>query len=232
MYKTVKFRMLAACIALLILFPEFALARAGGGGGGGGKAGGLIKLAAWVIFGIYSVVLAKFVIKKSRESRKVLEEINKIDEFWDIDKIKKRIEETFFVVQKAWLTRDQNIAKEFVTKRLFDKHKAQTDLMIEQHRINKLENINLIKAEIVEVSDFVDNNKDFFYVFIKGSMIDYYIDDRTRDVVSGDCVHDQTFSEVWKFVREPLGWMLDEISQDAGLMKIMGFKSFSEEVVK
>lgn len=90
----------------------------------------------------------------------------------------------------------------------------------------------MIKAEIVEVSDFIDNNKDFFYVFIKGSMIDYYIDDRTWDVVSGDCVHDQTFSELWKFVREPRGWMLDEISQDAGLMKIMGFKSFSEEVVR
>lgn len=141
MYKTLKFRVVEAVIVLLLLFPELALARAGGGGGGGGKAGGLIKLIAWVIFGIYSLVLARLILKKSRESREVLEEINKIDEFWDIEKIKKRVEETFFVVQKAWLIRDQNIAKDFVTKRLFDKHKAQTDLMIEQHRINKLENI-------------------------------------------------------------------------------------------
>ena len=100
--------------------------------------------------------------------------------------------------------------------------------MISQHRQNVLEEINLIETDIVDVEDFSDNRKDQFWVYVKGSMSDYTIDDRTGSIVSGD--KKAEFTELWKFLRIGDTWVLDEIDQKVSLFDLKKFKATTESV--
>lgn len=217
-------------ITICISFPDTVLARAGGGGSGG-KGGGLVTLIIWPILLIYSAFLTRIVLKKNKESKILLAQIEQLDSSWDLDKIKSRIEIAFFKIQEAWMKRDQDIAKEYMSERLYLKHKTQTDQMMRENRKNILEGINLKEAKIVEVADFKDDSKDRIWVYLKGDMIDYIVDSVTNDLISGDEVRNLTFKELWKFIKNSENnWVLDEIDQIAEISDLKEMNSFSQEL--
>jgi hypothetical protein len=212
-----------------LLLPIEALARAGGGGGGG-SGGSWIGIILLPFFLIYLAILHYKLRNKNKEARGLLEKLSKHEASWGIDFIKSGIEKVFFVVQKAWMERNQDIANNFISQRLYDKHKLQTDSMLKKGHKNILESINLIEARIVEVADYENDLKDRFWAYIKGSMIDYTIDEKTGELVSGEKNKIEEFTELWKFIRGKGGWVLDEIDQKVGILDLGGFKSFSEEI--
>ena len=232
--KVRKVMMILCLIVILVMvFAQLALARAGGGGGGGGGGssrggGGIIGIILAPFLLIYSAILTAKLNQKNREARMLLARISENERSWDLSKIKNDIEIAYFKVQEAWMKRDQTIAKDYMSKRLFSKHKAQTDFMIEQHRKNILQNINLIESRIVQVADYKDDSKDMMWVYIKGSMIDYIINDQTNKVISGSPNEAEQFTELWKFIRGPEGWVLDEIDQTVTLDDFKRMQSFSE----
>jgi len=114
---------------------------------------------------------------------------------------------------------------------IFQKHKLETDQMIEQHRKNVLENINLTQVDIVDVEDFLDNRKDRFWARLEGSMVDYTIDDTSNRVVSGNKTKAESFTELWKFVRAGNTWMLDEIDQKVSLSDLKSFEARTDSPV-
>jgi Tim44-like domain len=223
-----SFPVSAIIIFLLLLAPEVVLARAGGGGGGHGK-GSWLNIIALPILLIYSAIITHQVRERNRACRFLLARLKKLDPIWDLDSIRNRINQVFFKVQQAWTERDQNIARDCMSDAIFAKHKMQTDQMISQHRQNVLEDINLIETDIVDVEDFTDNRKDQFWVYVKGSMIDYMIDDRTGLLVSGDRKAEK-FTELWKFLRTGDAWVLDEIDQKVSLFDLKKFKATTENV--
>lgn len=217
-------------IACIFMFaPDEALARAGGAIG---KKGG-----SWwtlIIFGpfmlISAALLSYHLSKKKAQSKAILSKIQQIDTVWNTDSIKARVEETFFKVQSAWMEKNQDIAKDYVTTRLYTKHKLQTDQLLKLGRTNIMENISLSSISIVEVTDFNDDAKDAFVVYIQGSMIDYVIDDVSHKVIEG--VKESTdFSELWKFKRINNNWYLDEIDSDVSISDIKELASFTESNV-
>jgi hypothetical protein len=210
---------------LLLLAPEIALARAGGGGGHG--KGSWLNLVMLPIFLIYSAIVTYQVRKKSQTCTALLARIEKQDPAWHLDSIKHRVEQVFFKVQQAWMARDQNLAKDCMSDAIFEKHKLQTDQMIAQHRKNVLENIDLTETDIVDVEDFRDNKKDRFWVYLKGSMIDYTVND-TNDLLVAGSRSSEKFSELWKFIRSGDSWILDEIDQKVSLFKLKGFGATTE----
>lgn len=225
--KRKEFLVLLLLFLLILFLPNTVLARAGGGGGGRG--GGILSLILLPFFIIYSAILTYYVGKKSREANALIEKIAKYDKFWDMDTMKRRIETAYFKVQEAWMERDQNIAKDYMSDALYAKHKLQTDMMIAKHEKNILERINLLEARIVGVADFKDDTRDQIWVYIKGSMIDYIVDDRSTVVKSGDNKNSHAFAELWKFIRVPQDWALDEIDQTVSIDELKHFTSFSEE---
>jgi hypothetical protein len=218
--------------ALLWCASEVVLARAGGGGGGfgggsHGKGGAWVNLIVLPIMLIYSAIITLKVREKSLACKELLARLEKHDPVWDLDAIRRRVNEVFFKVQHAWMERDQNLAKDCMSKAIFDKHKRQTDELIADHRRNVLEDINLAETEIVDVEDFADNKRDRFWVYLKGSMKDFMADDRTRDIVAGKDTSEK-FAELWKFTREGDTWVLDEIDQTVSLFDLRGFKATTE----
>jgi len=215
-------------ISIVYLMPENAFARAGGGGGGG-KGGGIITIILLPFFIVYSAILTRLVRKKNQESKKLLAKIEALDNSWDLNRIKARIEIAFFKIQEAWMARDQDIAKDYMSERLYNKHKAQTDQMIKENRKNNLERINLTEAKVVEVVDYVDDSKDSLWVYIEGSMIDYIVNSETGEHISGEKDEAEDFSELWKFMKNNSNeWVLDEIDQSAGFFDLKGMNSYSQ----
>jgi hypothetical protein len=207
---------------------ETCWARAGGGGGGGGGKGGWLNIILLPFLIVYSAILTYQVRAKSAACKDLLARLEKLDPAWDLDSIRHRVDEVFFKVQQAWMERNQDLAKDYMSSALYQKHKLQTDQLIAQNRKNVLENINLIEVRIVDVEDFVDNKKDRFWAHIEGSMIDYTIDDTTDRVLSGDRSKAESFTELWKFVRAANTWVLDEIDQKVSISDLSRFEAQSE----
>jgi len=62
-------------------------------------------------------------------------------------------------------------------------------------------------------------------------MVDYIIDDKSNQIVSGDSDKAEDFKELWKFVYDPkCGWVLDEIDPEVEISDLRNFKSFSENL--
>ncbi len=225
-----RFRLSKALLTLVIfLAAETCWARAGGGGGGGGGGkGSWVNIVLLPFFIVYSAIITYQLRTKSRACKDLLARLEKLDPAWDLDGIRHRVDQVFFKVQQAWMERNQDLAKDYMSSALYQKHKLQTDQLIAQNRKNVLQDINLIEVRIVDVEDFLDNKKDLFWAHIKGSMIDYTIDDRTERVLSGDRNKAEEFTELWKFVRAANTWVLDEIDQKVSISDLERFAAKSE----
>jgi predicted lipid-binding transport protein (Tim44 family) len=225
-----KLLALALCVSLLVIIPSLAFARAGGGGGGGGGRGGLVGFILLPFLIIHSTIVTCMVVRRNKQCALLLERLAKKDSLWDMESIQARIEQVYFKVQNAWMERDQELCRDSVSDRLYQKHKLQTDEMLTQHRQNMLDRINLKEAKVVEVVDYRDDARDRVWVYVRGSMIDYIVDDRSGKVISGNDREPESFAELWKFVRGKTGWVLDEIDQDVTIRDLDRFKAQSEEV--
>ncbi|MEW8505098.1 MAG: Tim44-like domain-containing protein [Candidatus Thiodiazotropha sp.] len=203
---------LVAGMALLFITDE-ATARAGGG---------ILGLVLWPFILIYSGIFTYIAAKKNKQVKALLRKISGRDPMWDMDQIKTRFEEAYFKVQMAWRDRDQNIAREFLSNRLYAKHKMQTHDIPKRGIRNGMESINLEEVAVVEVLDYRDNSKDAFWTLIKGSMIDNTIVEKTGDVIDGE-KKKLSFKELWRFKRASHGWVLDEIDQDVSISDLRGF---------
>lgn len=177
---------------------------------------------------IYAEIVAYIVRKKHRQCRELLQLLEQIDASWALDSIERRVKRMYFKVQEAWMQRDQSVAREFMSDRLYETHKLQTDLMLSKHRKNMLEDITLKQSKVVSVSNDLDDSKDFFWVYIEGSMIDYMVDDETGKRTSEDSSRPKGFIELWKLVRGKTGWVLDEI-QEAGISALLDLRPLNQE---
>ncbi|MGE5474977.1 MAG: Tim44 domain-containing protein [Ignavibacteriales bacterium] len=227
MYKySKKIGFISTVVLAVVLIPEFALARAGGGSSSGG--GGILTLILLPFLLIYSAILTHQVSKKNKEAKELLERLSQYDSSWDINNIKHNIETAFFKIQEAWMERNQDMARDYLSDSLYEKHKMQTDTMIKNNEKNILRNISLKESKVVQVADYTDDSKDMMWVYIVGSMIDYTINDQTGKLISGEEDEQKAFSELWKFIRGPKGWVLDEIDQTVTIEDVKGFESFSK----
>jgi predicted lipid-binding transport protein (Tim44 family) len=219
-------------ITLLLLFiSDFCFARAGGGGGETVGVGILISILAFILapfFLVYSVIVSIKLSRRRNQVKQLTEQLSKGDRLWNYRAMMARVEQVFFKVQKAWMERNQDLAKDCMSNRIYQKHKLQTDEMIANGTKNMLAKMNLKEIMIINVADYKDNSEDTFSVYVKGSMIDYTINDKTNAVISGDSMEPENFEEIWTFVREGNVWMLDEIDQNVSLGGISRSKAFSE----
>jgi hypothetical protein len=209
----------------LTLVPLDVLARAGGGRS---KGGGIIVLILYPFFLLYSGVVTYYAIKKYKQAKALLNKIAMQDTAWNIDSIKSRIEEAYFAIQHSWRDRTIDSAREYISDRLYRKHKAQIEGMIQSGTQNVMLDITLSSVKVLEVLDYADDAKDRFIALIEGAMIDKLVNSQGV-VIDGDDKK-RRFKELWKFKREPHGWVLDEIDSDVSISDLHELKAWSESV--
>jgi hypothetical protein len=228
MFKLRNANILVLVLISVFLFGinHYVMARAGGGESGG--SGWILKFILFPIVLVYILLLNSKLKKKSQEVKTLTDKISKGDELWNHRHLLSTSRLVFMRVQKAWMERNQDLVKDVITNKIYEKHKAKTDEMIAKGTQNILKDIKISEIVIISVSDYKDNSKDSFSAYINASMIDYTIDEKTSKVISGDDSESNSFSEIWTFLRENDQWKLDEISQNTSFDVIDNSKVFSE----
>ena len=227
-------------ILLIISTPQYALARAGGGGSGsgGGSGGGgggrsshyggntdrysgrndpissIIMLSTFLCTSSAGIIIFKVKISKKKiKSVSVIKTLSKKDFNWDYNQMKSDIKEGFYKIQNAWMERNQDLAKEYMSERLYIRHRSKTEWMKVRKEKNILKNVKLKKITPIAVKDKDGLESDFVWVHIKAKARDYIINEETGQLIEGNKHIANHFEEYWKFIRSDRRWILDEIRQ-------------------
>ena len=233
-------------LLLLIFLPIAVSARAGGetgGGGGGGTGGGtgggptghssassdpvsevLGWIAAPILLGASSIVFFFRLKKKSLESEHLMSRFDDSDPAWRYADIKKRVEESFYIIQNGWSCCDLNEAGPYLSDELRKEFSIKLEWMKYQNRRNVLDKIHLESVEPVAVSDSAGGSEDFIWFYIRARMVDYIEDETNQSVLSGS-TNESSFVEYWMYIREKSSWVLNRIlQQDEGKALLFGQK--------
>jgi hypothetical protein len=110
-----------------------------------------------------------------------------------------RAQAAFFALQKAWMDRNLEPARVYMSDGIYHRWKTQIDAMIAAHKKNMLDNLVIGGVQIVKVQ--TDPNFDTVTVRIDASAADYEVDDTTANKVIYGSRQNQNFTEYWTFIR-------------------------------
>jgi predicted lipid-binding transport protein (Tim44 family) len=116
----------------------------------------------------------------------------------------------FTEVQRALTARDMSAVSARLTPRMYTELTAQCDRLRAAGRTNRVEQIDVRRAEVSEA--WQEGGQDYVTVYLAGSTVDYTVEDASSAVVEGQRVA-QEFEEYWTFAR-PVGpnrWKLSAI---------------------
>lgn len=223
------FLFLGLILILILVTPTSALARGGGGGGGGSGGGGSSSssestkssLSSVIIFGGFIVLSANgYKIKAAFKadnlddtSTKILKELSKEYNYFNIKKIRKTIKNSFYSVQTGWQAKDYSNTKKYLTEELYKKHMSKLSWMELKNQTNILKNMKLKSIRIVNVNENLNDSKTTLLVRLKASAEDYIINDETKQILDGS-YSSGNFIEYWEFKLCDGKWLLDHIYQD------------------
>lgn len=207
----------------------FCFARAGGSSSSGM---GFWKILFFIILLpfilIYAAIRSFYFSSRRNKANKLVEQLEHTDGIWNQRSMTARAEEIFLVVQKAWMERNLDIAKDYVSSRLYTKYKFQTDDMIARGVTNVLQDIKIGNVAIFSVNDYKDDSKDTFSAKISGTMLDYEVNETTDAVIKGDKNKPHFFEDIWTFIRQGNTWIADDVDNDVSLGDIRRGRASSE----
>ena len=136
-----------------------------------------------------------------------------MDPSFDENRFNDSVMDMFFKIQGAWMNRDLATVAVIMTEEMRRIFQGDIDRMLQEKRVNRLENIAVRSVEIVEAWQEV--GQDYLTVLIYANLLDYTTDDATGQVVAGSKTDPVKFEEYWTFTR-PVGnnpWRLSGIDQ-------------------
>jgi predicted lipid-binding transport protein (Tim44 family) len=148
-----------------------------------------------------------------RDLDKGLGQIKSMDPLFGEDKFKDQAMDYFFKIQGAWGDRDLSTVKHLLTGEMFRILQEDADKMRKDGLINKIENIAVREVNLTEA--WQEYGQDYITFRVYATLLDYTVDEKTGEIVSGSKTDPVKFEEYWTFTR-PLGnnpWQLSAISQ-------------------
>ena len=140
-----------------------------------------------------------------------LQHIQSMDAKFDPDDLVERARFIFAAVQKAIVMRDVTPASEWLTPEMYGVLQGQCNDLRSRRRTNMIEDIQIAESAVSEA--WQETGQDFVTIFLKGTMVDYTLDDGNQAVVEGSKTDRSPFAEFWTFTR-PVGpnrWKLSSI---------------------
>jgi hypothetical protein len=110
-----------------------------------------------------------------------------------------RAQAAFFALQKAWMDRNLEPARVYMSDGIYHRWKNQVEAMITAHKKNILDNLVIGGVQIVKAQS--DPNFDSITVRIDASAADYEVDESSANKVVFGSHQDQPFTEYWTFTR-------------------------------
>ena len=127
-------------------------------------------------------------------------QIKETDEFFNSEEFISWTKDLFVKLQEAWTARDWSTIRFFETNELFEQHQKQLQGYIDNHQINMMERICVKNAYL---SNFIQSgDKDILTVVLSSKMVDYIINDETKEIIKGDKTTDRHSTYKMVFVRK------------------------------
>lgn len=126
--------------------------------------------------------------------------LRKNDPNFSRDKFLAWVKEVFIAMQMAWTARDWSKIRPFEKEELFRQHEMQLQEYINLGRINVMERINVNQAWMVSYER--DPQYETLTVYIQTRMVDYIIDEKTKQVLKGDPNRDCFMNYLLTFIRK------------------------------
>ncbi len=142
-----------------------------------------------------------------------ISQIKRTDRDFDPAHFTEVASDMFFQVQAGWMRRDLDSYRHLLGEELARQYAEDFAEMRSKGHINKLESIAVRGAEIVQAGS--DGREDFVTVLFTANLLDYTVDDRSGELVSGSMTMPVKFQEEWTWAR-PTGthdWKLEGIKQ-------------------
>lgn len=124
--------------------------------------------------------------------------IKAVDPGFDEGRFLDRCQAAFFLLQKAWMDRNLDEGRAYMSAGLYQGWSVQVQQLIEQHRRDVLDGLYVEGMQIVGAQH--DANFDTVAVRISARCADYMVDDRTGKKVSGSNKPEE-WIEYWTFQR-------------------------------
>jgi Tim44-like domain len=184
-------------------------------GGGGSGSGGGSPLLFFIILGIVGVfiVLAALSRRKSSGNENAtlapglgvdtaavesgIQALQARDPNFNQQVFIDRAQMTFFVLQNAWMGRNLEPARIYLSDAIYQRWKLQVDQFVTMHKRDVLEDLAVNGCVVAKVAS--DANYDSITVRFDAIAKDYEVDDAGK-MVSGDKTI-QPFTEYWTFIR-------------------------------
>lgn len=148
-----------------------------------------------------------------RELEEGLRQIKQMDLAFDENRFPDQVTDFFFRVQAAWANRDLSPMKQDLTEEMYRILQEDAERLKAEGKINRLENIAVRSVDITEA--WQEAGQDYITVRVLANLLDYLVDDKTGEVVSGSRTEPVKFEEYWTFTRA-IGthmWQLTAINQ-------------------
>ncbi|MEW6388566.1 MAG: Tim44 domain-containing protein [Thermodesulfobacteriota bacterium] len=142
-----------------------------------------------------------------------LSHIRQMDPSFDENAFRDQCLDFFFKIQAAWGNRDLDPMRHLLTEEMYRNLSADAAQLIAERKINKLDNIAVRSVDLTEA--WQESGQDFITVRIYANLVDYIVDEKSGEVLSGSKTEPITFEEYWTFTR-PVGtqsWQLSAINQ-------------------
>lgn len=145
-----------------------------------------------------------------------LEQIRRSDPSFDPEHFKEVAQDVFFKVQAGWMRRDIETYRHLLGEHLAREYEGHFAELREKGQINKLESIAVRKVELVDAG--TDASEDFVTLLITANLLDYTIDERSNEIVSGSMTEPVKFAEKWTWARPvgTLNWKLEGVEVVTG----------------
>ncbi|HEX7229878.1 MAG TPA: Tim44 domain-containing protein [Candidatus Binatia bacterium] len=136
-----------------------------------------------------------------------------MDRSFDPDRFLKTAQDLFFKIQGAWNKQDTTTLSALCGSELLQSWSEELSQQRARGQQNRMENIALRESEITEA--WTENGADFITVRLHANLLDYTVDARTGNVVSGSNADPIEFEEYWTFSRlvGPNTWKLTAVQQ-------------------
>lgn len=121
--------------------------------------------------------------------------------------------DVFFKVQAGWMRRDIASYRHLLGEQLASEYEKQFAEMKAKGELNKLESISIRKVEVVAAGS--ESGEDFVTVLFTANLLDYTVNDKSGNLLSGSMTEPVKFAEEWSWAR-PLGsqdWKLEGIKE-------------------
>jgi predicted lipid-binding transport protein (Tim44 family) len=135
------------------------------------------------------------------------------DATFDEVRFKDNVMDMFFRIQAAWMNRDLSPVKQILTDEINEFFQEDIDALLKSGKINKLENIAVRTVDITEA--WQEAGQDSITTLIYANILDYTVDEKSGDIISGSKTEPTKFEEYWTFTRNSGSkqWMLAGINQ-------------------